>query len=136
MIDLSKIDPLIHIIPHNSILWIWMRTGTVGYVAFWLMCAYIVISAGQTCRDSRFSAIERVVGVNSGVVMMMLLIFGLLDMQLANLRDTLFAGIWVGHLAYVRWARKADDEPEPEPEPEAPPVPEYRQRRAWQRAAR
>jgi hypothetical protein len=32
----------------------------------------------------------------------MLLIFGLLDMQLSNIRDMLFVSIWVGNLAYLR----------------------------------
>ncbi|HEY3329961.1 MAG TPA: O-antigen ligase family protein [Capsulimonadaceae bacterium] len=121
MIDLSKIDPLIHVIPHNSILWIWMRTGTIGYFFFWLMCAAVVIAGGQTCRDRHCGPLDRVTGIYATVVLMMLLIFGLLDMQLANIRDMLFTGLWIGALAYVRHCANVDTTPEPEPEPEAHP---------------
>ncbi len=31
----------------------------------------------------------------------MLLVFGLLDLQLSNFRDVLFAGLWVGVLAVL-----------------------------------
>src|SRR5205807_6425450 len=35
MADISSIYPLWNIIPHNTLLWIGMRMGTIGYVVLW-----------------------------------------------------------------------------------------------------
>jgi hypothetical protein len=32
-----------YIMPHNSILWVWMRLGTVGYLLLWFMIGLAVI---------------------------------------------------------------------------------------------
>lgn len=128
MVDLTDIDPLIHYIPHNSQLWIWMRIGTVGYMAFWLMCAAILIAAAQTCRDPRFGSRDRAVAIFVACLLIMQMIFGLLDMQLSNIRNMLFVGLWVGLLANVRMAAPPEPQPAAAASGRAKPM---RSRGAW-----
>jgi hypothetical protein len=48
--DATDLDPLINFIPHNNILYIWVRMGVLGMVAFWFMVGAAVVAA---CRLSR-----------------------------------------------------------------------------------
>ncbi|MDR3709363.1 MAG: O-antigen ligase family protein [Capsulimonadaceae bacterium] len=129
MVDLSSVDPLIRFIPHNSVLWVWMRTGTIGFTVFWVLFAAIIIASAQTCRDPRFTSTDKLVGMYVGCLAVMQLIFGLLDMQLGCCRNMLFTGTWVGLLTAVRinaLRRQSVKEP---PEPEFRPQPT--QWRGW-----
>src|SRR5260370_583333 len=45
MADISYIYPLWNYIPHNTLLWVGMRMGAVGYAAFWGLVAMAVLQA-------------------------------------------------------------------------------------------
>jgi O-antigen ligase/polysaccharide polymerase Wzy-like membrane protein len=49
--DISSIDPLIKYIPHNGILYILMRMGFLGGIAFWSMLGIAIISACRLARS-------------------------------------------------------------------------------------
>ena len=49
--DISSIDPLIAYIPHNGVLYIIMRLGVVGALAFWSLLAAGIISACRLARS-------------------------------------------------------------------------------------
>jgi hypothetical protein len=49
--DISSIDPLIKYIPHNGILYILMRMGVLGGIAFWSMIGIAIISACRLARS-------------------------------------------------------------------------------------
>jgi O-antigen ligase len=49
--DISSIDPLIKYIPHNGILYILMRMGYLGGVAFWSMIGIAIITACRLARS-------------------------------------------------------------------------------------
>lgn len=102
IVVLTNIDPLILVIPHDSQLWVWMRTGTLGYISFWIMCSTFLIAAGQTCRDPRFGRRAKAVALFVAGTLLMQMIFGLLDMQLSSIRNMLFLGLWVGMLTNER----------------------------------
>ena len=97
--DISALYPWWDIMTHNQILWVWMRVGTIGFIAFWLMIASIVICAGRTLRDVDASKESKAVALSGLLIVSALLIFGLLDLQLSNFRDMLFAGTWAGMMA-------------------------------------
>jgi len=111
--DISKIYIWWDIIPHNGILWIWMRVGTLGFIAFWLMIAAVIVDAARTLRGDisesspspslkgrEFdAAASKSIALCGMLVISALLVFGLLDLQLSNLRDMLFAGTWAGMIA-------------------------------------
>jgi hypothetical protein len=104
MVDLSNIDPLIMYRTHDQILWVWMRIGTIGFFFFWIMMAAILMRAASTVRmpsqgaviDPRRDRLTVAAAVFTAVLTVMLLLFGLYDMQLSSIRDMLFEGFWVG----------------------------------------
>ena len=97
--EITAIYELEPFIPHNQILWIWERVGTFGFLAFWMMISAILIFAGQTVRAPESDDLTKAVGIFALLTTATLVIFGLLDLQLSNFRDLLFAGIWTGALA-------------------------------------
>ncbi len=99
--DISSLYPWWDIMPHNQILWVWMRVGTFGFLAFWIMIAAILMAAGRLCQPRDNPSQECVVGLFVLMLIMMLVIFGLLDLQLSNFRNMLFAGFWTGVLGIV-----------------------------------
>jgi hypothetical protein len=105
MVDLSMIDPLIHFITHNQILWVWMRTGTIGFYFFWIMICSILIQGCRFLRNPN-APTEAKAGVLIGIlIIVMQMVFGLLDMQISNIRNMLYCGLWVGMISALstRW---------------------------------
>ena len=96
--DISKLYDWWDIITHNQVLWVWMRTGTLGMVAFWMMVSAIIIYACRTIRSESATAEVKAIGIFTMMVICMLMFFGLLDLQFTNYRDMLFGGFWVGIL--------------------------------------
>ena len=99
MADISKYYALEDYIPHNQILWVWERVGTIGFLIFWLMISAIIIYAAQTLRAPGADNVTKAVGLFVLLLVFLLIIFGLLDLQLSNSRDVLFVGLWTGALA-------------------------------------
>jgi O-Antigen ligase len=48
--DASSYDPLVFFIPHNSVLWLWVKMGVFGMFAFWWMAGVSVITAARVAR--------------------------------------------------------------------------------------
>jgi O-antigen ligase len=91
-----------NLLPHNQILWVWMRLGTLGFLMFWAMICAIIVYA---CRIIRFqeqktrsdaNPYPRFVAFYALVLVGLLLVFGLLDLQLSNFRDMIFVAMWIG----------------------------------------
>ncbi|MFI5303067.1 MAG: O-antigen ligase family protein, partial [Polyangiales bacterium] len=97
--DISRAYPWWDIMTHNQILWVWMRVGTVGFLAFWMMISAIVVGASRLLRAEGASAEHKAAAMFGLLVISALLVFGLLDLQLSNFRDMLFAGFWAGIVA-------------------------------------
>jgi O-Antigen ligase len=57
--DISDIDPLITYIPHNGVLYVLMRMGILGAVAFWSMLGVAILFACRLARaaDREFAAV-------------------------------------------------------------------------------
>jgi len=49
--NISSIDPLIKYVPHNGVLYILMRMGVLGGIAFWSMLGIAIISACRLARS-------------------------------------------------------------------------------------
>lgn len=47
LVDLSDSNPLIRFVPHNTVLYVWMRMGYLGMVLFTLLIAYGAMSASR-----------------------------------------------------------------------------------------
>ena len=98
MADISKTYALWDVIPHNQILWVWMRTGTVGFIAFWMIVAFAIV---RICRlmilaendDSPWSQFLALWALS---IVVMAILFGLLDLQLSCYRNMIFMGLILG----------------------------------------
>ena len=84
------------IMTHNQVLWVWMRVGTFGFLAFWMMVSAILIFAARTVRSERADTETKSLAMAGMLIVGALMIFGLLDLQFSNFRDMLFAGLWAG----------------------------------------
>ncbi len=102
IVDISSVYEYWDIMPHNSVLWVWMRTGTIGYISFWMMVAAIIITASQVLKDDKSTPHVKAVATYCLIVICILIVFGLLDLQLAMFRDMLYAGFWTGVLAGIK----------------------------------
>jgi O-Antigen ligase len=49
--DATETDPLINYVPHNSILYIWLRSGVVGALAFWFVIGTAIVAALRVTRS-------------------------------------------------------------------------------------
>ena len=107
--DISQEYEWWDVMTHNQILWVWMRVGTVGFFAFWMMVAAILIRAAQTIRVSGAAPETQAVALFVMTIIGMLMIFGLLDLQLSNFRDMLFAAFWTGCLVSAPVTLQAED---------------------------
>ena len=97
--DISKDYEWWDIMTHNQVLWVWMRVGSFGFLAFWMMVAAIIVCAARTVRDPAAAPDVKAVALTALLIIGTLQIFGLLDLQFSNFRDMLFAGLWAGMAA-------------------------------------
>lgn len=87
-------------LPHNTLLWIWMRTGSFGFFAFCLMFAAILIYAAQTVREVEGPQ-SQALALFSATVVIMWVVLGIFDMGFTQVRPVLFSGFIVGLLTCI-----------------------------------
>lgn len=95
--DASNIDPLINFIPHNNILYVWLRMGTLGAIAFWWMIGAAIVAA---CRLARHP--DRDLGLFGAVTLTAViawLVQGWLDVGITSFRIVLLVGSLLGAVA-------------------------------------
>jgi hypothetical protein len=97
MADISKIYPLWNVIPHNSLMWVGMRMGTVGFVAFWGVIGLAVLEAFYVI-DRRRDPFVRAVAAFAIAAIVGEIAVGYADLQLENYRNLIFLGIVIGVL--------------------------------------
>ncbi len=100
------------LLTHNQVLWVWMRTGTFGFFAFWMMISSILMFICRTLCLPQVTAEAKAVGIFTILTLSMLMVFGLLDLQFSNYRDMLFTGFWVGIAAGLPGWKKAENSQE------------------------
>ena len=94
--NLTKVDPFILYIPHNQILYIWLRTGLLGALAFWFFIGAAVVSACRLARvrDTDYSLL----GALAVCALSAYLIEGWYDQGLTSFRVAIFMGCLLGSL--------------------------------------
>lgn len=95
MVDVSTtIDPLIFYIPHDTVLWVWLRMGVLGMGAFWWVVAAAVVAAARLVRDG-----DARLALFGTVVLSAMICYlgqGWLDQGLASLRIAALMGCLLG----------------------------------------
>jgi hypothetical protein len=92
--NISSIDPMIAFIPHNGVLWVWLRLGMQGEIVFWCLVGTCLVRACSLARapDRRLAMFGSIVA--SGVVSY--LIDGYEDMAFAEFRIAVAMGCLLG----------------------------------------
>ena len=123
MVNIGNIYEWWDILPHNQILWVWMRTGLIGLAAFFTIVSIAIFNACQILRRSRGISIDmQSMAIWQIGVLVMLVVAGLYDLQISNYRNMVFTGILLGMLEAIRQRSAVLDNPmvaEPQPEPTA-----------------
>jgi hypothetical protein len=112
----QKYDPLWNIIPHNNLLWIPMRMGVIGMVAFWSLMTAAIVEAIWIARTVGDKLIRTaLVFVLAGVLG--LLFTGYYDIAIENYRNAIVLGIMLAIINRAGALAKSD---EAQAEPAAP----------------
>jgi len=95
MVDISNIYPLWNFVPHNTLLWIGMRMGVIGFITFFGLLAMAILQASGVARGTR-DPLLRGVAIFAVAAIGMELVVGYLDLQLDNYRNLIFLGALLG----------------------------------------
>jgi hypothetical protein len=103
IVDLTRTDPFLKYITHDGILYVWMRMGWIGFIAWWSWIGVVMISAGQLLRakDLRLACFASFTAACvTGYV-----IEGYYDLGLFWFRMAFFMGVVIG---LMQMAHKLD----------------------------
>lgn len=96
--NVRVLDPFILLMPHNSILWVWMRLGLIGFVIFWFMISQFITGPCQIARRYDNPLIRRW-ALLAIVAIVLDLTQGYWDMGLYSYRIQIYLGILFGATA-------------------------------------
>jgi len=81
--------------PHAEVLWIWLKLGVGGFVAFWVLICTALLRAGEVVRQEGTSLIG-IACLAAAVYVVMLLVYAYVDVGLANTRCEVLLGAMLG----------------------------------------
>ena len=89
-----------HFEPHHNILWVWLKLGIVGFLAFWFLLGSALARAAYLARvlqrpEARVFAMFAIAGIISTVV------FCYVDLGLVSGRVTVFLGTLLGTVSIL-----------------------------------
>ena len=95
--NLSAEDPVYNYIPHNTIYWVLMRLGPIGYIALWYLFGTIIVRGVIIARQLKDKYMQLIaIYVVCMVVIEIMVAFA--DYQLSFYRNVIYIGILVGVL--------------------------------------
>ncbi len=93
--NIVQLDPYYLYVPHNTILWIWMRLGPLGYLALWYLIGMILIRACAAARTMRDPFLQLIaIYVVGATIMEVMLAY--VDYQLFFYRNVIYLGLLMG----------------------------------------
>ncbi len=120
-VDISNIDSFISYLPHNGILYVWLRLGLLGIVGFWLMIGVGVMTAVNTFRRQH-SQTSLIISMSVICGIVAYVVQGEYDMGLYWFRIAIVVGCLLGALESVRRLNRDQitaGRPAPAPRPAA-----------------
>lgn len=90
-------DPVYLVIPHNTVYWIWMRLGVLGFFFFWYLIGSIIIRGCIIVRQLQDPYL-RTAAIYIVALTVMEIIVAYADYQLYAFRNVIYLGILVGIL--------------------------------------
>ncbi|HEX2681601.1 MAG TPA: O-antigen ligase family protein, partial [Candidatus Dormibacteraeota bacterium] len=107
MADISNLYPLWNVIPHNSLLWIGMRMGALGFMAFWGLIGIAVLTGFDVMRSRRDPLVRAVAAVALGAIAAEIAV-GYTDLQLESYRNLIFIGAILGVLYAMQRVKETE----------------------------
>jgi O-antigen ligase len=101
--DLTDIFEFWAWIPHNTIMWVWMRLGIIGFAAFWFMIGRSVVGAAVAARQTRDRYLQAVLAF-AIIVCGAWVTQGAVDMGLTTLRLNVLVALAMGLVARMETA--------------------------------
>ena len=95
--DISDQDPLYVFVPHNTIYWVWMRLGPVGYIALWYLFGAFIVRGCLIVRQLKDQYLQ-LMAIYIVAVTFMEVIVAYADYQLFFYRNVIYLGLLVGLL--------------------------------------
>jgi O-Antigen ligase len=95
--DLSIVDPVYLYIPHNSIYWVWMRLGPIGFLALWYLFGAMIVRGGIITRRLKDPYLQVVAIYIVGMIIMEIIV-AYADYQLSFYRNVIYIGLLAGLL--------------------------------------
>jgi hypothetical protein len=90
-------DPYYLYVPHNTIYWVWMRLGAVGYAALWFLLGSVIIRGIHIAKQLRDKYLQMSsIFIISIIVMEVVVAYA--DYQLFFFRNVIYLGILIGIL--------------------------------------
>lgn len=95
--DISDLDPVYLFIPHNTIYWVWMRLGPLGWLAMWYLFGAIIVRGCIHVRLVKDKYLQ-LACIFIVAMMVMEIILAYADYQLSFYRNVLYIGALAGML--------------------------------------
>lgn len=95
--DIGAADPVYLFIPHNTVYWIWMRLGLLGFSAFWYLIGSIIIRGCHILKSLRDPYLQ-LVAIFAICVTLMEVLAAYADYQLYFFRNVFYLGLLLGVL--------------------------------------
>ncbi|HEY0756463.1 MAG TPA: O-antigen ligase family protein [Ktedonobacteraceae bacterium] len=97
LVDISSDDKYYLFIPHNTIYWLWMRLGPIGYLLLWFLFGSIIIRGCLIVRNMKHSYLQ-MVGIYIVALTVMEIVVSFADYQLFFYRNVIYMGLLIGIL--------------------------------------
>ena len=98
IVDISGIDPMIDYVPHDNVLWVWLRMGALGVVAFLMMIGAAFLTAGRLTAMHPLDPESAVFGVLVIGALIGYLVMGAVDLGFNWFRIAFCMGVLLGVL--------------------------------------
>ena len=95
--DISDLDQYYIYVPHNTIYWIWMRLGAIGYLALWYLFGSLIVRGCLIARQLNDPYLQ-LVAIYAVAIAVMEIIVGYADYQLFFYRNVIYLGLLAGLL--------------------------------------
>ncbi|MEX2599878.1 MAG: O-antigen ligase family protein, partial [Dehalococcoidia bacterium] len=98
--DISESYTFWDTVPHNTLMWVWLRLGIVGLIVFWFFVGRSIIASALSAKTTT-SPYLRSIAVLAIAATVGWLLMGAVDVGLANVRLAILTGVLLGVAARV-----------------------------------
>jgi O-antigen ligase len=101
MPDLSSFWPFWDYIPHNTLLWLWMKGGIFTFMSFWFLLGAGMSRLVEACKASD-DRLLIAAGSCAGAFLTMAVLFSYVDLGLTNTRIMVILGSSLGLIGTIQ----------------------------------